>query len=202
MPHDLAALTQLIITYRYWILVPLSMLEGPIVAFTAGGLASLGYFNVFALAIFFFARDMIMDATYYAIGHFGGKSDWVRRMMKRVGVDEDHLEEVRSVWEKHPAWTMFSGKLAYGVATGFVVLAGTINMPLRKFFGWGAVVTVVQFWGLLALGYFFGNSFSRTSQHLLQDILTGIGVLVLLASIYYLGSLYLQKRWRKDADPL
>ena len=55
-------ISQLIIEYRYFILIPLSFIEGPIVAFAAGALASLGYFNVYALAIFFFVVDMLKDA--------------------------------------------------------------------------------------------------------------------------------------------
>ena len=55
-------LTQLILDYRYWILIPISVIEGPVVAFVAGTLAALGYFNIWVLVLFFFARDMIMDA--------------------------------------------------------------------------------------------------------------------------------------------
>ncbi|MDP2665084.1 MAG: hypothetical protein Q8P23_00320, partial [bacterium] len=67
-------ITELILQYRYWILIPLSLIEGPVVAFVAGTLASLGYFNMSFLAVLFFVRDVGLDGVYYAIGHFGGRT--------------------------------------------------------------------------------------------------------------------------------
>ena len=65
-------ITELILQYRYWILIPLSFIEGPVVAFVAGMLASMGYFNIYFLSALFFVRDVGLDGVYYAIGHFGG----------------------------------------------------------------------------------------------------------------------------------
>jgi len=162
---DANHLTELILEYRYWILIPLSIIEGPVVAFVAGTLAALGYFNVFVLMVFFFARDMIMDAFYYWLGYHGGRTETAKKLLKKIGIEESHLDDIRKLWEKHAGKTMFLGKLSYGVASSFIALAGTVRMPLKKFFGWGAVVAIVQFWGLIFLGYFFGESVvSRTSS--------------------------------------
>lgn len=195
-------ITQLILEYRYFILIPLSIIEGPIIAFAAGTLASLGYFNIYALGIFFFARDMIMDAIYYSIGYFGGKSAFVRRLLKKIGVHEDHLEHVRDLWTHHAGKTMFFGKLAYGVASSFVILAGTVHMPLKKFFGWGALVAIVEFWSLLALGYFFGTTFSSSTTHLIEKVLNIATGTILLGSIFYIASFFIGKRMRKDTAQL
>ncbi|MCR4325519.1 MAG: hypothetical protein NUV59_01810 [Patescibacteria group bacterium] len=190
-------ITTLIVEYRYWILVPLSVFEGPLVAFASGTLASLGYFNVYVLAIFFFLLDMAKDAFYYALGYWG--RDWrvTRHILKKLGVDEGHLEHVREIWEKHAGKTMFLGKLSYGIAASFVVLAGTVRMPLRKFFGWGAVVAVAQFWTLLALGYLFGTSLPNSTR-IVQDIGYAVGVIALFGSAYYVFSFYMRKKWEKE----
>lgn len=197
---DLAHVSSLIIEYRYWILFPLSFIEGPIVAFIAGTLASLGYFNIYALGVFFFARDMIMDSFYYAIGYYGGRTKLATRLLKKIGVEEEHLEGIRTLWEHHAGMTMFFGKLSYGIASSFVVLAGTVKMPLKKFFGWGALVAIAQFWTLLALGYFFGTTFSSGATHLIENILYAIGGIGLIATIYYVVAFYIRKRMRKMED--
>src|SRR3989344_3822104 len=193
------SITNLIIEYRYFILVPLSFIEGPVIAFAAGTLASLGYFNVYALGIFFFARDMIMDSVYYALGYYGGKSAFVRRMLKKIGVEEDHLAHVRHVWTHHAGKTMFFGKLAYGVASSFIVLAGTVRMPLKKFFGWGAIVAITQFWTLILLGYFFGESFGDISNvvNSIHYVILGITVVGIL---YYIFSRYMRKELTREAS--
>ncbi len=191
-------LTELILQYRYLILIPLSFVEGPIIAFIAGTLASLGYFNIYGLAVFFFARDMIMDAFYYAIGYYGGRTKLAHRLLKKIGVEPEHLEGIRKLWERRAGMTMFFGKLSYGIASSFVVLAGTVHMPLRKFFGWGAIVAILQFWTLLALGYFFGTTFSGGATHIIENILYAIGGITLLASLYYLVTFYIGKRMKKE----
>src|SRR5271154_4469952 len=94
-PMTLSSTTQLIIEYRYLILIPLALIEGPIVAFIAGTLASLGYFDVYFLAIFFLVRDVTMDSIYYALGYFGGRTKFVMRMLAKIKVTPDHLEGVR-----------------------------------------------------------------------------------------------------------
>ncbi len=93
---------------------------------------------------------------------------------------------------------MFLGKLAYGVALSFVILAGTVRMPLKKFFGWGALVAILQFWSLLLLGYFFGSTFSSSTTHLIENLLNALAGILLLASVYFVFSLYMRSKWRKE----
>ena len=66
-------LVHLLLQYRYWIMIPLSLIEGPVVAFVAGTLAAAGYFNIYALGVYFFTRDMVMDTLFYAFGYFGNR---------------------------------------------------------------------------------------------------------------------------------
>src|ERR1700722_12555842 len=95
-----AHITQLIIEYRYWILIPLAIIEGPIVAFVAGTLASLGYFNIYILTVIIFARDLGLDAVWYALGYWGSKTRVARRMLRRMKVTSEHIDNIRELWEK------------------------------------------------------------------------------------------------------
>ena len=187
-------LTQLILEYRYWILVPLSIVEGPIVAFVAGTLAATGYFNIYALGVFFFVRDMAMDALYYALGHYGGRTSLAQRLLHRIGIRPNHLEEVRTLWERHAGATMFLGKLSYGIASIFIVVAGMVRMPLGKLFGWGALAAVAQYGVLLLLGYFFGNTLGGGAVVVLERTQYVLAAIALVAAIYYIGSRYARKR--------
>ncbi len=187
----------LIVAYRYWILVPLAFIEGPIVAFIAGTLASLGYFSVYGLGVFFLARDLIMDGLYYALGYYGERTAFVRRLLRKIGVDQEHLENMRELWEQHAGKTMFIGKLSYGIASGFIAVAGLVRMPLKKFFAWGIIVAVVEWGGLLALGYFFGVSIGANGARLVENAGYVIGGIALFASLYYAIGFYLRQRWRR-----
>ncbi|MEK7133644.1 MAG: hypothetical protein AAB804_01075 [Patescibacteria group bacterium] len=197
---NLDSIAPLIIEYRYWILVPLSIVEGPIVAFIAGTLAATGYFNIYALAAFFFVRDMIMDALYYALGHFGGRTSLAQRLLHRIGVRQNHLEEVRTLWERHAGVTMFLGKLSYGIASSFIVVAGMVRMPLGKFFGWGALAAIAQYGVLLLLGYFFGNTLGGEAVLVLERAQYVLAAVALVATIYYIGSRYARKRLMSETS--
>ena len=191
---DLGSTGALILEYRYWILVPLSIMEGPVVAFVAGTLAAGGYFNIYALGIFFFVRDMTMDGLYYGIGHFGGRTRVARWILHKIGVRQDHLEEVGALWTRHAGMTMFLGKLSYGIAASFIVVAGMVKMPLGKFFGWGALVAITQYGVLLLLGYLFGNTLGSGAVLFLERAQYIIAAVTVVATLYYIGSRYARKR--------
>src|SRR6185436_18702154 len=183
---DQSPIMQLIIEYRYLILIPLSFVEGPIVAFFAGTLASLGYFNIYALSLFFLVRDMVVDVGCYYLGYVGEKTQWVRRLIRRLGVTDEHLDEVRSLWHHHPGKTMFLSKLSYGVAAGFIVVAGLVRMSLRKFMIYGFLVAILHYGVLLVLGYFFGTTFGGTITGILEKIPYVVGGLSIVAIAYYI----------------
>lgn len=193
---SLDSATELILTYRYFILIPLTFLEGPIVAFIAGTLASLGYFNMYALAALFFARDISMDLLCYALGHFGWRQGWVRRWVAKMGVTEEHLGEVEALWSRYGFRTMFFSKLSYGIAAAFVVVAGVVGMPLKRFIAYGAVVTVLQYGSLLFLGYFLGNAFGGT----IQGVLEKIQYVLLIAGVGLIGFYILRRYMRRRLE--
>lgn len=194
---SVAYITQLILQYRYWILIPLSLLEGPVVAFVAGTLASVGYFSIYFLAILFFVRDVGLDGVYYAIGHFGGRTHFARRMLAKLGVTDDHLESVRVLWEKRPGWTMLIGKLSYGIASAFIVVAGIVKMPLRKFFTYGILVAILQYGTLLLLGYFLGASFGGSISKVIDNVQYVIAFAAVAISGYYIFTLRMRKKFFK-----
>ncbi len=195
-------ITQVILQYRYWILVPLSLVEGPVVAFVAGTLAALGYFNMYFLAALFFVRDVGLDGVYYAIGHFGAKTAFVQRMLAKIGITPDHLEQVRIIWEKKPFWTMFIGKLSYGIASAFIVVAGTVRMPLSKFFKYGSIVAVLQYGTLLFAGYYLGASVGGSVVRILENVQYVIAFAALVITGYYLFTWYMRRKFLKEEQAI
>ncbi|MDO8593314.1 MAG: hypothetical protein Q7R59_00200 [bacterium] len=192
------SLTQLILEYRYWILIPLSFIEGPVVAFVAGTLASLGYFNMYFLGALFFVRDVGLDGAYYAMGHFGARTAFVQRMLKKTGITQDHLEQVRTLWEKRPFVTMFIGKLSYGIASAFIVVAGTVRMPLAKFFKYGIIVAILQYGTLLFAGYYLGASFGGDIAQIINNVQYVIAFAAIAISAYYIFTWFMRKKFLKE----
>lgn len=194
-------ITQLILQYRYWILIPLSFLEGPLIAFIAGTLAAAGFFNLPFLAVLFFVRDIGLDAAYYAMGYFGGHSAFAERMLRKIGITDDHLEQVRVLWAKKPGATMLIGKLSYGIASAFIVVAGMVKMPLRVFFTYGVLVAILEYGTLLFAGYFLGASLGGSAVHIINNIQYGVAIAAILISLYYVFSWKMRaKLLKKDQE--
>ncbi len=177
--------TQLLIEYRYWILIPLSLLEGPIVAFAAGTLAAAGYFNPYVLEVLFICRDLLTDLFYYYVGMFARTTRIVQWFLKKIGVTAEHLGKAQALWEHRPFSTMFLGKLSYGVAPSFFIVAGMVKMSLKKFIGYNASIASVQYGICLILGYEFGAVLGASFVALLDKIQIVIGALVIAFAVAY-----------------
>ena len=195
---DAHQISNLIIGYRYWILIPLTFIEGPVVAFIAGTLASLNYFNVYGLAVLFFIRDIGMDGVYYCLGYFGGRTDFSKKMLEKIKITENHLNDVKKLWEQNPGKTMFIGKLSYGIASAFIVVAGMVKMPLKQFFKYGVLVAISQYGTLLLLGYYFGNAFGNELIGTIENIQYFITISALVISIFYGFSWYMRGKFMKE----
>ena len=191
-------ITHLILQYRYWILIPLSLIEGPVVAFVAGTLAAAGLFDLWFLALLFFVRDVGLDGVYYAIGHFGGRTRFAQKMLAKIGITDDHLEKVRDLWEKRPGITMFIGKISYGIASAFIVVAGMVKMPLAKFFGYGAIIAVAQYGTLLVLGFFLGAAFGGTIAQIINNVQYVVALAAIALTVYYIISWRARKKFLKE----
>jgi membrane protein DedA with SNARE-associated domain len=180
----LDALVSVIVKGRYWILVPLSLIEGPTVALVAGALSSRGYLNPFWAYWIFFAKDVVVDGAYYYVGRFSGERRWVAALLKKARVTGDDLDAVRRLWDRHPWRTMAVGKLSWGLSPAFLAAAGVVSVPIAAFLRYAAGVALVQYATLIAVGYYFGRAAAAVSGaiHVLQVIAGGIAI----AAIVYL----------------
>lgn len=189
------AITHLIIEYRYWIIIPLSFVEGPLIAFVAGTLSFLGYFNPIIMFSILLLRDIVLDTIMYVVGRYAGETRFAQRMLAKIGVRDKHLEEVERMWERHGFRTMFFSKLSYGVSAAFLIVGGLVKTPFRRFFFYGALVAAAQYGGLFVLGYFFGNALDTVS-----DIFTYLQYLILGASVVGVGWYIFTRFMRKELD--
>lgn len=186
MAIDGSSLVRQLIEYRWWILIPLSVWESTVVAFVAGLLAAAGYFSVYVLWLYFFARDIILDLGLYGLGRRVGHTDWTRSMLVRLHITPERLDSVRVRWNEHPARTMFIGKFSYGVASTFIIVAGIVRMSLRKFLGYGALAAAAEYSLYLGSGYFFGASLGGNIVTIIDNVQYVIlGGSVLLVAYYW-----------------
>lgn len=186
-------LTQLIIHYRYWIVIPLSFAEGPVIAFAVGTLSAFGYFNPFVAVWVFFAKDMIMDVAFYLLGRYAKSTAFVHRMLHKGGIITESTEEFKEQWRTHAFRTMFFAKLPHGFSSAFLAMSGVIEAPWRRFLAYAAIIAVMQYVLLFALGYYFGAWLGLSSSTItkIQYVLTAVFT---VAMIYLAIAWYVRRR--------
>lgn len=190
-------ISELILQYRYWILVPLAIFEGPIIAFLAGTFVALGYLNIFLTFFILFLGDNVPDVIYYLFGRYGERKRLIRRYATKIGIDEEHFDIIRRLWDKHPAKMMLFTKVAYGLSTPLLISAGIVGMPLRLFARYAVLLGVVQYGTLFVLGYYFSSSLRLVSDTVKVIQMAVAGFVVVVAS-YYFFARYMRRRLLKE----
>jgi membrane-associated protein len=192
-------ITQLIIEYRYWMLILLAFIEGPVVSFTGGFLASLGYFNPFAVLGIMVGKDIAVDAVCYAIGHFGNRGSIVKRYGKKIGIHDEHWEKVEELWDKHPWKTMFISKIAYGLSLPFLIFAGLSHMSYKRFWFYAVQISLLQYGLLMVLGYYFGSSFAFI-KNTIDIVSIAVAIISVVCVAYYLFATFMRRKLLRDQE--
>ncbi len=174
MAFSLQKILELIIAYRYAVIFPIAVVEGPIISIISGFLASSGYLNVYFVYPLLVFADLVGDTLYYAIGYFGGNF-FIKRWGWFLNIDSSKLLKVEHHFKNHGGKWLFFGK-AQGIGTPILVAAGVIKMPYPKFLWINFVVTIFKSLILVIIGYYFGKAYV-----IINDYFNKIALLSLLA---------------------
>jgi membrane protein DedA with SNARE-associated domain len=151
--------------YGYLVMLPLMILEGPVVTVIAAMLASLGAFNVFLVLFFSILGDIIGDVAFYALG-YGFGMGFVRRVGKYVGITEKLVLRMEEYFTRHGGKTIFAVKSTTGLCWATFTAAGIVKMDFRKFLKYSFYGGVVWSGFLVAMGYFYGYLWRDIKQYI------------------------------------
>ncbi len=155
----LDTMPRLIETYGLVLLVPLSILEGPIVTVVASYAARLGYLNIYAVFVVCVLGDLIGDGALYWIGRTGGS--WVRpKWRRRLGVDRARTTKLARHFRVQGGRTLILGKITH--SAGFLVLlaAGAAKMPFGRFMLFNTLGTLPKTAFFSVIGYTIGHAYA------------------------------------------
>lgn len=168
--------------YRYLILFPISVIEGPIVTIIAGFFVSLKIFNVFAVYIIVAAGDALGDSIIYAIGRSGGEK-FLRRFGLHFGLTEKKIQDVKAYFDLHKHKAIALSKLIHGLGMAGLFAAGSLKIPYPRYIGICFLVTIVQSSVYMTIGIFFGQAYIKLSQYLdyfsAATIIIGLALLLI-----------------------
>lgn len=150
-------------------------LPGDSLLFTAGFLASQGFFNINMLVAGCFIAAVAGDSVGYFIGH-----KWGRRLFHRKDsflFHKDHLMRAENFYEKYGGKTIILARFVPVVRTFAPVVAGIGKMKYTTFLAYNLIGGFLWAACIPYAGYFLGRSIPDIDKVLLPVI----GLIILIS---------------------
>ena len=158
-------ITQFLTDYGYWILLPLMIIEGPIVTLIAAFMASMGIFNIYVVFFLSVLGDMLGDIAFYGIGRWQGMT-FVRKVGRHIGITESLVLKMEKYFKNHGGKTIVAVKSTTGLCWATFIAAGIVKMSFVRFVWYSFVGGLVWSTFLVLMGYFFGNLYEQIADYI------------------------------------
>jgi membrane protein DedA with SNARE-associated domain len=182
---------QLLLTYKYIILMPLAIIEGPITSVVAGFLSTSGIFNLLLVFPIMVLGDMIGDSIFYGLGRWG--SGILHRHGHRIGATQKRLDEARVYFGNNHHKALVLSKLIHGIGLSGLIVAGSLKVPYSRYIKTCTLIALGQSLIFLTLGVFFGHAFTIIGKYL-NYYAAGASVLALFIIILIVFNKYKNRK--------
>ncbi len=174
---------QLLLTYKYLILMPLAIIEGPIVAVICGFLVTLNILNPLLVYVILVIGDIIGDGIIYYIGYSG------KRFLKYFRVTEEKLEKAKTFFHENHKKAIIMSKLMHGIGFTGLVAAGASHVPYKRYFKTCTLISMIQSAVMIIIGVLFGHAYVQIGKYL-DYYAAGVSVIVLAIILFIVFKKY------------
>ena len=164
--HTVNILTQLVennLALAYLLIVLITIVEGEIVAISAGILVLLGALNFWIALGCIFLGGMGKTFFWYFLGKFLHRRFNNHRIFQFI---ERKVLSVMPHFKQRPFWSIFISKFIMGVNNLVIIFSGYHSIDFRKYLQAEVSSTLVWAPGLMLLGYFFSYTAIRASNEI------------------------------------
>jgi len=151
---------QLLLTYKYLILIPFSIVEGPILMIICGFLVTLGILNPILVYAIIVMGDVVGDLFQYYLGYYG------KRFLPYFKITDKKLEETEKYFTNNYKKAIVMSKVVYGIGFVGLVAGGAMHLPFGRYFKTCLAVSLVQYFIFLIIGIFFGQAYVQIEKYL------------------------------------
>lgn len=182
-------------TYKYLILLPITIIEGPIITVIAGFLASLnilGLFTTYAVVVF---GDVVGDLLYYGIGYWG-RENFIARWGKYIGLSLERVKAMENQFKKRGKSILIWGKISHVFGAVILVSAGIVKVNLKDFILFNFFATLPKSVILLLVGYYFGQAYVRINKYFDYTAFIAFGLGMAAIIIYWLIKKFVDRKYK------
>jgi membrane-associated protein len=178
MDHIVYLITQ----YKYLLLFPLAIVEGPIVAVIAGFLCTHGFLNPLLAYPVIVLGDIIGDTICYSMGRWGVPK-FLKKIGFRFGSNPKSIDRARIYFDSNPARTVALSKITLGIGVAGIYIAGNARIPYGKFIRICLITSLVQYLFYLGIGLLFGEAYIQINHYL--NYVASIFIIAAFAAILF-----------------
>jgi membrane-associated protein len=157
-------------------------LPGDSLLFTAGFLASQGYFDIAVLVLLCFVAAVLGDNFGYAFGKRVGPR--IFRREDSLLFNKHNLEHARVFYEKHGGKTIILARFMPMIRTFAPILAGVGKMKYATFFFYNLAGGVLWAIGMPLAGFYLGSIIPDVDRYIIPIVLVII-ILSVLPAFYH-----------------
>lgn len=162
-------------THGLYLLMPLAVVEGPVVSVAAGVLSALGVLPLGPSFLVLVLADLVGDTLFYATGRFGAGL-LPRSLSVRLRRQARVLRVPALGWR-----FLVIGKLTHAVGALVLLGAGMARMPLPTFLLVNLLATLPKSAALLTFGWVSAEALVRVESLVLKLSLVGLAVALAFA---------------------
>jgi membrane protein DedA with SNARE-associated domain len=166
------------------VIAPLSIVEGPIVSLVAGYLARLGAFDLLPLLAVLVLGDLVGDVALYLIGR-KGRLVVRRRWLRRLRISPRQLARLVHRFRAQDIRLILFGKFTHYLGAAILLAAGVARMPFGRFLAACLIATIPKSAVLVAIGWTFGEAWSRDGDGLFRVLALCLAALALSLPLWF-----------------
>ena len=159
-------------------------LPGDSLLFTAGFLASRGFFNIGFIALLCFLGAVLGDSVGYALGKKTGPMIFQKE--ESIFFSKRHLERARLFYERHGGKTIILARFMPVIRTFAPILAGVGVMRYRTFLFYNIIGGALWAAGLPFAGYILGAAIPNVDRYLIPIVVGIVALSILPPAIHTL----------------
>lgn len=140
-------------------------LPGDSLLFTAGFLASQGFFNIAVLCLVTFVAAVLGDNVGYQFGRRAGPKLFKKE--DSLLFTKENIDRSEAFYQKHGGKAIILSRFVPVVRTFAPIIAGVGKMHYRKFFFYNIIGALIWAVGVTLLGFFLGQAIPNAEKYLL-----------------------------------
>lgn len=182
LPFCMDEILFLLEKYKYALLLPLAIIEGPIVSIIAGFLCSINFLSLFFAYPLIVFGDLLGDAALYTLGHWSEKG-WAKKLGDYMGLTQEKMSQVDKYVRSNLFRSVALSKIILGIGFTGLFMMGKVKIPFKRVMLFCFFISMLQASFYLITGWFFGAFYKQISRYL--DYTASLAIAGFIALIFF-----------------